>query len=62
MREKNRERKEGGTRPTGASIIFQLLSRASTVWDSGIPGVIGLGFAAANVTGEIRRLPEKTRR
>jgi hypothetical protein len=32
------------------------------VWDSGIPGVIGLGFAAANVTGEIRRSPEEETR
>ncbi|KYM77592.1 hypothetical protein ALC53_11933 [Atta colombica] len=54
-KKKQRKRLHRDDLSSRASIIFQLLGRTSTRWDSCIPDVIGVGFAAANVTGEIRR-------
>ncbi|EGI67828.1 hypothetical protein G5I_03554 [Acromyrmex echinatior] len=54
-KKKRRKRLHRDDLSSRASIIFQLLGRTSTRWDSCIPDVIGVGFAAANVTGEIRR-------
>lgn len=41
--------------PVEFLLFFNCPAGASARWDSGIPDVIGVGFATENVTGGIRR-------